>query len=106
VTGAGVVGIVVGAVFGGMAKSRFDASNSGSPPPCNAADECDPHGLSLRHDAKAAATASTIAFIAGAGVAAGGLVVYLTAPRRPSTALTIVPAATAGGGVAFLRGFF
>jgi hypothetical protein len=102
VGGAGVVGIAVGAVFGLAAKSRLDQSNDGH---CDPADTCDPTGLSLRKDASQAAGASTVAFVVGGVALAGGIVVYLTAPRATkSVGFAVAP--TVGGGSAMLRTTF
>jgi hypothetical protein len=102
VGGAGVVGIALGAVFGLGAKSKLDQSNDGH---CDAADTCDPTGLSLRKDANQAAGASTVAFVVGGVALAGGIVVYLTAPRA-SKSVGFVVTPTQGGGTALLRTSF
>ncbi len=94
--GAGVVGVVLGAVFGISAKSKLNQSNDG---PCDKQDTCDVSGLSLRHDASHAATVSTIAFAGGVAIAAG-VVLYLTAPRSTtSVGLTVAP--TPGGALPY-----
>ena len=80
VGGAGVVGLGVGGFFGLRAQSKLDASNSDNhcrPPN----DICDATGLQLRDEAGTAATISTVAFIAGAALVIGGVVLYLTAPK-------------------------
>jgi hypothetical protein len=105
--GLGVVGIGVGTVFGFLAKSKLDASNSNGH--CNPADFCDPTGLSDRHDAGTFATVSTIGFIAGGVLAAGGVVLFLTsAPSAPTstTGLSLTPAPLTGGAGALLSGSF
>jgi hypothetical protein len=101
----GIVGIGVGTVFGIVAKSQLDQSNSG---PCDkSSDHCEPAGLSTRKDAETAATASTIAFVGGGVALAAGVVLYLTAPRRPTgTGIVLAPAVIAGGGGAIVRGEF
>jgi serine/threonine-protein kinase len=105
--GVGVVGLGVGTVFGLLAKSKLDASNSGSPPPCNSTDHCTPQGLDDRKSAESMATASTIGFIAGGVFLAGGVVLFLTAPSSPtSTGLTLSPAPLTGGAGALLSGSF
>jgi hypothetical protein len=78
VTGIGVAGLVVGGVFGLQTlvlkhqRGQF----------CDASNVCtDPRGLSLDRDARTAATVSTISAVAGGVVAAGGLLLVLTAPR-------------------------
>jgi hypothetical protein len=96
-TGAGVVGLGVSAVFGLVAMNKEnDALNH----ECNAQGLCTPHGVQLGQDAKSAATASTIAFGLGAAAVAGGLVLYFSAPRRSTAPATVGlrVAPTRGGG--------
>jgi hypothetical protein len=106
VGGAGVVGIAIGSIFGLTAKSKLDQSNSGSSPPCDATNHCNGDGLSLRQSSSDAATVSTIGFIAGGVALAGGVVLFLTAPRGASatagTAWTLTPTPLAGGGGALV----
>lgn len=86
---AGLVGVVVGSVFGLNAKSKND----------EAADMCsgtvcrDPRAIPLTSDAQAAATVSTIAFAAGGVALAGGAALYFLAPKKPSggTGLQVAP---------------
>jgi hypothetical protein len=106
--GVGVVGIGVGTVFGFLAKSKLDSSNGGSSPPCNAQDQCTQAGLDDRKSAESFATVSTIGFIAGGVFAAGGVVLFLTAPppASTSTGLTLSPAPLTGGAGALLSGSF
>ncbi|HEX8789848.1 MAG TPA: hypothetical protein VF765_02775 [Polyangiaceae bacterium] len=105
--GLGVVGIGVGTVFGFLAKSKLDSSNSNG---CDkATDLCNPNGQSLRKDAESFATVSTIGFIAGGVLAAGGVVLFLTAPppaSPSSTGITLSPAPLTGGAGALLSGSF
>ena len=103
--GVGGVGLGLGAVFGLLAKSALDKSNSG---PCDATDHCTQAGLSDRQDASNKATLSTVFFIAGGVIGAGGVVVYLVAPHAASTAgaVTVAPAPMVGGGGALLSGTF
>ena len=102
--GVGVVSLGIGSVFGIMAKSSLDASNNG---PCNASDHCNGTGLSDRQDASSKATLSTVFFVVGGVITAGGVVLYLTAPSATSaTAVTLAPAPMTGGGGALLSGTF
>jgi hypothetical protein len=102
VGGVGVVGVALGAVFGLRAKSKLNQSNDG---PCDASDTCDAGGLALRHDASGAATLSTVFFAVGGVALAGGVVLYLTAPRSaPTVGLVVAPAP--GGASALLRTTF
>jgi hypothetical protein len=80
--GVGVAGLAVGTIFGLKASSKNDdAASHGS-----SNNVCDADGIRLDSDGRDAATVSTIAFIAGGVLAAGGLVVVLTAPHAPSSA--------------------
>jgi hypothetical protein len=82
--GAGVVGMVVGAAFAAKASTK----NSDSLPHCQPNDvtKCDATGVGLRNDAFTAAHVSTGTFVAGGVLAAGGLVVFLTATRKNAPA--------------------
>jgi hypothetical protein len=76
--GAGVVGLALGTVFGLEAKSENDSALTHCPrsPACN-----DPTGVNLTHQAENSATFSTVAFIAGGALLAGGAALFFTAPR-------------------------
>ena len=75
--------------FGLVAKSKND-STSGH---CNGS-VCDAPTISTLSDAKTDATISTIAFAAGGGLLATGVVIYLLAPSAPSsTGLVVTPGA-------------
>jgi hypothetical protein len=73
--GAGVVGVVIGAVFGLSSKSKHDASLLN----CHAA-LCNADGVTERNDARSAGNVSTGAFIVGGLGIAGGLALWFTAP--------------------------
>lgn len=96
--GVGGVGLIVGSIFGAMALGANSDANDG---PCNAdTNECNAEGLGLRDDAVGSATVSTIAFVAGGLLAAGGVVLFVTAPdgdRAPSDAGLHRVRMTAGG---------
>jgi hypothetical protein len=82
VGGAGVVGVGIGAVFGARVlglKSDRDAH-------CGAGNVCDAEGVTLDRDARSAATVSTVGFVAGSLLLAGGLVLVLTSPSAKSQA--------------------
>ena len=78
----GVVGLGVGTAFGVLAISKNSSANDGH---CGAAfggaNNCDQTGLSLRSDAVTFGNASTVSFIAGGVLAAGGAALWLFAPR-------------------------
>ena len=82
--GVGVVGVALGVVFGLTASGKDgDAAKH-----CRTETLCDPEGVSLGKEADDAAAISTIAFIAGSAAIAGGVILYLTAPRASTTAWT------------------
>lgn len=77
----------------------------------NKADGCDDEGLRITHDARGRANLATVLGVAGAAVAAGGLVLYLTAPRSSgaedlsrNTALYVAPQVGPGAGMLVLGG--
>lgn len=94
VAGAGVVGLVVGSIFGARVfaqKGTIDAHCQGA--------VCDRTGLDADATAHSSATVSTIAFTAGLTCLAGGAVLFFTAPssRPPATSLRIAPTFSASG---------
>lgn len=99
VTGAvGVLGLGAGAVFGFIAKSKNDQALE--PQNCRTSTLCTQAGLSLTDDAKRAATLSTVSFVAGGVLVAGGLTLWLTAPsaeRSAGVRLAPVVAQSYGG---------
>jgi hypothetical protein len=89
--GAGIVAVGVGVVFGLQAISKNKDAEAFCPasPQCN-----DPQGVSLTNDAKSAATVSTVGFVAGALLVAGGVTVYLTAPSSSPRKAALRPRLT------------
>jgi hypothetical protein len=76
----GGVGLVVGAIMGVVALGKkSDASNPNNCTPDFKT--CSPVGKGLVDDAKSAGLVSTVAFIAGGVLAAGGLVLFIVAPH-------------------------
>jgi hypothetical protein len=107
VGGAGLAGVVVGAVLAVVAKNKYDTSLGN----CLTSNHnsCSPAGLTERSDARTAGDIATVAFIAGGAAVAGGLVLWITAPngtKAKDSAATpaLVLAPTLGG--AMLRGTF
>lgn len=82
--GLGGVGVVVGAVLGGLAISKNGESNDGH---CNAENRCDPEGIELRKAALSRATASTTLIAVGGVLLVGGVVLFATAPRAKDETL-------------------
>ncbi|KYF99199.1 hypothetical protein BE18_01870 [Sorangium cellulosum] len=84
--GLGVVGLGVGTALGFVAKSTFDESIEGGH--CDEEGRCvDQTGLDLRDDAVRMGNIGTVVFIAGAVLAAGGAVLWITAPSAPDAAM-------------------
>jgi hypothetical protein len=81
--GAGLAGVVAGAIAGGIAISTLGASNA--PGKCLPDDRCTPAGADLRRTSLMAGDVSTALFIGGGVALAAGVAVYLTA-ARPSAA--------------------
>lgn len=85
VAALGIVGLGVGTFFSFDAKSTYDKSESH----CLPDNRCDPMGTSQRNDAMSEATIATIVLGTGLAALAGGIVLYLTAPKsQPSAALS------------------
>jgi hypothetical protein len=78
--GAGLAGVVVGAVFGLKSKSKHDDAEKY----CDGNVCSDPRGVTASDDARAAGNVSTVAFAVGALGIAGGLTLWLTAPDPSS----------------------
>jgi hypothetical protein len=85
VMGVGVVGLALGGVFTGFAASAKSKENSN----CTAASCINyPQAVADYDAATKNATGATIGFVAGGVLAAGGLVLFLTAPRPKPAAVT------------------
>jgi hypothetical protein len=108
--GVGIAGIVVGAVFGVQAAGTLEQSN----PHCKDLnpDPCDAEGVRLRDQSNREAWVSNISIGVGAVAIAGGLVLFLTAPRgkseppRRSGRLEVLPMAGSAGGGLLAQGRF
>jgi hypothetical protein len=103
--GVGLAGLIVGTTFGLIANS----DNNDAKTHCPTDSTCNSQGIASTTSALHAATASTVAFIAGGAMAAVGLVVYLTSPSdaaRSSGRLGLSPiVGAATGGVALHGGW-
>jgi hypothetical protein len=87
VGGIGAVGLVVGSVFGVLAISRKNSAD------CDGTDcrGATPERAERLRDAQAAGDLSTIFFVAGGALLAGGIALWFAAPRVKTTA-AITPA--------------
>jgi hypothetical protein len=99
VGGVGAAGVVVGSIFGILAKATYDrALNSASE--CNhSTNQCQGQGVSDGKTAHSQATVSTVAFIAGGALLGGGALLYFTAPRTGVTLSPTVGMRSAGVGI-------
>jgi len=96
VGGAGVVGLVLGGVFGLVSKSTY---NNAIQNECgNNPNTCSTQGAQDGQSAHSQATISTVGFIAGAALLGGGAVLYFTAPKGSSVGVAPT-VGTAGGGL-------
>jgi hypothetical protein len=101
VAGVGAVAVGTGAAFGIDAKSKLDDSNSSGH--CQPNDHCDATGMRERSDALKSAAFSTASFALGAACLAGGVALYLTAPR-PEAALSLSPRVEHAGASVVVQG--
>jgi serine/threonine-protein kinase len=105
----GLVGVVVGSVFGAKAIGKKSDADAG----CDPKDptRCSEAGAALRREEKSVGTVSTGSFIAGGVLFAGGVVLFATAPHGHVKAdevlrLEVVPAVAGGDLGLSLRGSF
>jgi hypothetical protein len=84
--GAGVAGLVVGGVLGLVAKSTYDGALTHCPGGPNGPEGCGTAGHDASETAHGQALGSTVAFIAGGVLAAGGVTLFFTAPRQERAA--------------------
>ena len=89
VGGGGVAGLVVGGIFGGLALSSLSTANG----ECPSHSACSPKAISDRSTTLTYGNVSTVAFVAGGVLLAGGLTVYFTAPKdhTPFVGVQVVP---------------
>jgi hypothetical protein len=109
---AGVVGLGLGAVFGGLAASDWSnakAACNGRPVSCTTSSNSP--GFEDEGSATTKATISTVGFIAGGALVAGGIVVFVTAPKKSSSetpasarGVEFLPSVGPGGTGMWIRG--
>jgi hypothetical protein len=98
--GAGILGVGIGSFFG----LRSIAKHSDYEQLCTAG-ACAPAAGPIHDDAVAAGNASTVAFVLGGALIAGGAVLWFIAPRPSSTAgLGIAPSIGSSGAGAVVAG--
>jgi hypothetical protein len=98
--GVGAAALAAGSVFGAIAISKKNGAG------CNASSVCPtPTAVQSLKDAGTAATTSTVFFVAGGVLAAGGLALWLLAPSS-TPKVQAVPVAGPGGGGLWMQGAF
>ena len=93
VGGAGLVGVILGAVYGmRVFQKKSDISSQHL---CDAAGNCNDAGISAQQDAHRSAAISTVAFVVGGVAVAGGVVLIATSgsPAKPKAQAWVAPAA-------------
>jgi hypothetical protein len=90
--GVGVAGLAVGSVFGISAMSKKNSASSS----CDSNAHCTQPGYDAMKDAQSAAGLSTIFFIAGGVLAAGGVALWALAPSSSVQASATVGMGNAG----------
>ncbi len=97
---AGLVAAGVGTYFGFHAISlQRDSNDPGGG--CNAANQCNAHGMNLRSNAMGAATASTVLFAVGGAAVVAGVVLFVTAPSSQSAVAVAIGPTGASLGATF-----
>jgi len=105
VAGAGLVGLVVGAIFGARALSQNGDADAQCRP--ESRDLCNAKGVALHHDALTSAHLSTAALVIGGAALTAGVVLFATASREKASAASkrfeVYPLVGAGTGGLVLR---
>jgi hypothetical protein len=99
--GVGLAGVAVGTVFGLRTASKWNDAKDH----CSGT-LCDDEGATLTQQAKNNGLVSTIAFVAGGVLLAGGAVLFFTAPSRKPAAKQASFYMGLGAGSAFVGGSF
>jgi hypothetical protein len=96
VGGVGIVGVGLGAVFGGLALSKWGSAKSA----CPTFSGCSTEASSERTSSVTFGTVSDVGFIAGGAMLAAAVTLYLTAPKGPSpvVGIEVVPGGLRVGG--------
>jgi hypothetical protein len=106
VGGVGVAGIVLGAVAGLEANSKYNDAKSTCGPSAPSCDSASFAPANSIHDsANSWATASTVAFAAGGVALAAGAILFFTAPKKHTTPTVGVGPAERGTGLSFAGTF-
>ena len=102
IAGVGVAGLITGSIAGLVSFSKKNEADQACTPPDRS--RCTAQGVAASDAGMRAGTISTIGFIAGGALAAGGAIIYFTAPSGSSVA--IAPSATPHSAALALTGTF
>jgi serine/threonine-protein kinase len=102
VAGLGVGGLGAGTWFGLQAADKNEEAGTH----CRNGTECDAEGIVLDKEGRQAATISTISFIAGGALVAGGVLLFLTAPSGREQPVALGARPIYGGGAFTFGGRF
>jgi hypothetical protein len=80
--GVGALGLAAGTVFAVLAKQKLDDSNAQG---CDATSNCPGGSFDTRNQARSDGDLSTVFFVGGGVLLAGGLTMWLVAPKPAST---------------------
>jgi len=94
--GVGIVGLAMGAYFGGVAQAKLDDSNDLG---CTDDDSCPPVAAERRDEARTAGDLSTVFFLAGGTLLAGGITLWILdeGDESPSVGATVTTGPSASG---------
>jgi hypothetical protein len=105
---AGLAGLALGAGFGASASSSWSKSQNDCASPTSCLNRA--QAVSEHDSATSAATVSTIGFVAGGALLAGGVILFLTAPHDQTShvgaAVRILPSVGREGGGMLVSGSF
>ena len=87
--GLGAAGVVVGSVFGLLSISKASEADDQCVPPDRKL--CTPEGKAAGDDAIARGNSSTVGFVVGGILLAGGIALYFTAPTPGSPTVAVGP---------------
>lgn len=109
VAGAGLAGVVAGAVLGGLTLAKVGDVNSRGLCVDGEPYRCTEEGLRLQNEANDLANGSNVGFAAGGAALIAGVIVFLTAPSPApkavgSTGIRVAPAAGPGMAGLSIRG--
>jgi hypothetical protein len=106
VGGTGIVGVILGSVFGSESFSSWSAAQAACPSSSNCTPSRHATAVSDRSSAETDAAVSTAAFIAGGALVATGVVLWFWPAKPSTTGMLVAPTVGIGGGGVELRGAF